>query len=89
MLNPQKESLKKSQKAYPLWQNFTSTEVYANRNMKNQVYSIVSRNNSLEACARLLFILLQDFFASASLHRLHKFFFTEVYSILFVQPKTK
>ena len=45
--------------------------------MSAQVYSvagqtIVTRNNSLETCARLLFILLQDFFASVRLHRVHK-----------------
>ena len=33
---------------------------------------IVTKNSSLETCARLWFMLLQDFFASARLHRVHK-----------------
>ena len=47
------------------------------------------KQHSLETCARLLFMLLQDFFASARLHRLHKKIFTEEYSTLFVPPKIK
>ena len=35
---------------------------------------IVTRNNSLETCVQLLFMLLQDFFASARFHRVHKSF---------------
>ena len=34
----------------------------------------VTRNNSLETCARLFFMLLQDFFASTRLHRVQKNF---------------
>ena len=45
--------------------------------MSAKVYSvpgqtIVTRNNSLETCARLLFILLQDIFTSVRLQRVHK-----------------
>ena len=36
--------------------------------------NIVTKNNSLETCARLLFMLLQGLFASARLHREHKKF---------------
>ena len=32
------------------------------------------KQHSLETCARLLFMLLQDFFASARLHRVRKNF---------------
>ena len=34
-------------------------------------------------------MLLQEFFASARLHRVHKIFFTEKCSTLFVPPKIK
>ena len=42
------------------------------------------KQHSLETCARLLFMLLQDFFASA-----RKMFVTEKCSTLFVPPKIK
>ena len=45
--------------------------------------------HSLETCARLLFMLLQDFLASARRHREHFFFFTEECSTLFAPPKIK
>ena len=35
---------------------------------------IVTKNSSLETCARLWFMLLQDFFASAKIHRVRKNF---------------
>ena len=38
--------------------------------------NIATRNNiNLETCLRLLFMLLQDIFASARLHRVHKIYF--------------
>ena len=54
-------------------------------------YYIVTRNNIVWklACVWLLFMLLQDFFASARLHRVHNFFFTNECSTLFVTPKIK
>ena len=36
---------------------------------------IHKKYSSLETCARILFMLLQDFFASARLHRVHKIYF--------------
>ena len=41
----------------------------------------------METCAQLL--LLQEFFASARLHKVHKIFVTEKCSTLFVSPKIK
>ena len=47
-----------------------------------ETQSIVTRNSSVETCARLLFMLLQDFFASAKFHRVHKnFCYRKVYYI--------
>ena len=44
---------------------------------------------NLETCTRLLFTLLQDFFASARPHRVHKSFFYRECSTLLVLPKIK
>ena len=41
---------------------------------KNTYFEHSQKKRSLETCARLLFMLLQDFFASARLHRVHKNF---------------
>ena len=49
----------------------------------------LKKTYSLETCARLLFMLLQDFFASTRPHRVDKVFFTEECSALFVSPKIK
>ena len=53
---------------------------------ENKYYIIVTRNNIVW---KLLFILLKDFFVSATLCRVHNFFFTEECCTLFVPTKIK
>ena len=59
--------------------------LFDHREKKGLILNIVTRNNIVWKLARrLLFMLLQDFFASVRPHRVHNFFFTEECSTLFV-----
>ena len=53
-------------------------------------YHSHKKQHSLETCPRLLFMLLQDVFASARLHRVHKnCCYQKMCCTLFVPPKIK
>ena len=63
------------------WYNWWFNKILFKKNLftcDNFIYRAVwfhhshKKQHSLETCARLFFMLLQDFFASARLHRVHK-----------------